>query len=318
MGRKRVGSNVKEPAPVSSDENIEESLTKKMKKEVKNSEVAEAADNYSSAEYWNNRYCVPCDNTADTTTDILSHEWYYTYDELAPLILKQDLFKHLQDFSRMKVLEVGCGNKTLIQHFDKLLNEKEQLRYFENDQLYGIDFSDNVIKQLNESQAKNKKKIHYVSMDARHLAYDDDHFDFIIDKGTMDAMLSEKQKKKGIANATQLISEMIRVLSTSHGCLMIISHIEIDTEEYELFLHDILSPLLLDVKKGVIWKLNIHSVQSGQEETGSQYGTVYCLTCCERRVTRDKSQIPNEILVEIHEYSDEEEENDDEEQQEEN
>jgi hypothetical protein len=108
MGRKRVGSNVKEQVPVSFDENVEESLTKKMKKEVKNSEGAGAADNYSSAEYWNNRYCVPCDNTADAgnaTTDILSHEWYYTYDELAPLILKQDLFKHHQDFSHMKVLE---------------------------------------------------------------------------------------------------------------------------------------------------------------------------------------------------------------------
>ena len=285
---------------------------KKDQKELtKKSKIQEEQDelNYSSKDYWNDRYCIPCDPKKPVESEILSHEWYYTFDELAPLITKLDLFKKRDDFGLMKILEIGCGNKPLIESFHNLKDESGK-SYFLKDQLYGVDFSDNCIKLLNNAQ-KGNEKINYISMDARHLIYNDESFELIIDKGTMDAMLSEKQRKKGIENATQMISEMIRVLSSSCGTIMIISHIEYDSEEYELFVQDILSPLLLEEKRGVYWKLDIHSVERKAEEgeednEEKQYGTVYCITCYERKNTRSKYQIPNDIFVEIFEYSDDE------------
>ena len=64
-------------------------------------------DNYSSEDYWNSRY----DNNNN------SHDWYYTFDILKPLIditiNKMTFPKVNNNYSNMDILEIGCGDRPL-------------------------------------------------------------------------------------------------------------------------------------------------------------------------------------------------------------
>jgi ubiquinone/menaquinone biosynthesis C-methylase UbiE len=349
QGRMPKRKNTAKPSEVAESTNRGKK-TKAQKEMQKSNENDEEAANYSSKDYWNERYCLPCDdNKALLKNDILSHEWYYTFEDLSPLLMQQDIIKHRKkEMSSMKVLEIGCGNKPLITSFNELTEESKPL--FQSKNLYGIDFSDKVIQFLQDSQIDNledtvavaasklkkqkevelttsqsssekkeiiDKSIHFECVDARSLSYDNNSFDIIIDKGTMDAMLSEKKKHKGIENAQKMISEMIRCISLKNGLIMIISHIHPESTAFSVFFEDILSPALMDIKQGVVWKLHCHATSrnfdSDDEEeeenegeaakkSSEGYGTVYCLTCCERRTTRNKETLPNEVFLEFFEY----------------
>lgn len=284
---------------------------KKQRKEVESNQ--EEVIDYASKDYWNERYCAPCVTVPSDQKEenILSHEWYYSFEDLSPLFLKQDILIHRsQDVGSMRILEVGCGNQPLLPGFLTLSNEEVKLN-FQGENLYGIDFSDQVIEQLNNNSTSS---IHYECKDARKLSYGSDSFDIIIDKGTMDAMLSEKDQKKGIINAKLMVKEMIRCVTTKHGLIMIVSHIEPESEEFSLLLEDILMPAMMDLKVGVVWKLHVHS--GGKDENGEpQGGTVYCITCTEKRSTRSKNSSPNEVFVEFFEYDSDEEEEEEEEEE---
>lgn len=286
------------------------------KQKVESEENAEEQIDYASKDYWNERYCTPCavepsSSAAEPTKEsILAHEWYYTFDDLAPLIFKQEIFqKRSSEISSIKILEVGCGNQPLLPSFLTYQNEDIPSE-FVGENLYGFDFSDKVIQQLQ----RDSNGIHYECKDARKLDYISDSFDIIIDKGTMDAMLSEKNREKGVINAKLMVKEMIRLVTRKHGLVMVVSHIEPDTEEFSVLVEEIMMPSLQNEKEGVIWKLHVHG--AGGEAQG---GTVYCLTCTEKRVTRTKNTAPNEIFVEFFEYGDSEddEEDGDEEEEEE-
>ena len=61
----------------------------------------------------------------------------------------------------------------------------------------------------------------YVIEDARDMAYKDESFDLIIDKGTTDALLSDKEE--GISNCVKVVAEMGRCV-TRGGFIMVVSH----------------------------------------------------------------------------------------------
>jgi 2-polyprenyl-3-methyl-5-hydroxy-6-metoxy-1,4-benzoquinol methylase len=351
-------STTSKPSEVAKPAATRDKKSKNVKElEKSNTAYDEEDANYSSKDYWNERYCLPCDdNTALLKNDLLSHEWYYTFEDLAPLIMQQDIIKHRKnEMSQMKVLEIGCGNKPLITSFNELTEESKPL--FQSKNLYGIDFSEKVIEFLQDCQKDTEasvdsvsasnvkkqkkttsqsssekketidKKIHFECLDARNLStsYDNNSFDIIIDKGTMDAMLSEKKKNKGIENAQKMISEMIRCISTKNGLIMIISHIHPESTAFSVFFEDILSPALMDIKQGVVWKLYCHATsrndesddegeevkdEESAEKAPEGFGTVYCLTCCERRTTRNKESLANEVFLEFFEYDPNDEETD--------
>ena len=54
--------------------------------------------------------------------------------------------------------------------------------------------------------------LEYVTADARSMTYDDGSFHLILEKGTLDAMLSDKEE--GVSNCVAIVKECARVLAT--------------------------------------------------------------------------------------------------------
>eukprot|EP01033_Poteriospumella_lacustris_P001091 gene1092-794_t len=249
---------------------------------------------YASQTYWDQRYAE----------GKIEHEWYYSYELLEPIV--QDCRKWE---SSDRVLEVGCGDKPLIQGFLGLGLSPENLA--------GIDYAKSVIDLLKAQQEANKypKTIQLEDMDGCNMRYDDESFDFICEKGTMDAILSDKQPRRGVRNGVKLISEIVRVMK-ANGTFLLVSHIEVESEEFDVLMNEILMPSLAS-KEGVHWKIEAHVVNSGNEEEEDEqprkrskraaediknkYGTVYLIHSIPRKMTRHSSG-SGEVSFEIKTY----------------
>lgn len=269
-------------------------MTRKSKR--KSSEIEEVAaevgekdaNNYASEAYWDKRYR---DNSFE-------HQWYYTFDLLEPIL--QSCLEN-KDLSLTKALEIGCGDRPIVNKFHKL--------GLDPDNLYGMDFSSVVIdllqSQLSKLDGKDECKVHYSKADARKMdAFESNEYGLVVDKGTMDAMLSSSSKKTGISNAKRVISEAIRVLARD-GSFMLISHIEVDTDEFEVLMDDILLPALM-VKEMVDWSIKVHVVQQDDSASkeGHGYGTIYLVTSIPRRETRNSASRKATVTIEVFQYSD--------------
>eukprot|EP01006_Ploeotia_vitrea_P038351 TRINITY_DN66227_c6_g3_i2.p1 TRINITY_DN66227_c6_g3~~TRINITY_DN66227_c6_g3_i2.p1 ORF type:complete len:209 (-),score=104.04 TRINITY_DN66227_c6_g3_i2:356-982(-) len=97
----------------------------------------------------------------------------------------------------LKVLVVGCGNSPMSKHMYE--------DGFED--MTSIDYSDVVIEKMRQTDPDNK--YNFMSMDVRKLKFPDAHFDLIVDKGTLDAILCGSDSSR---NAGMMLAECKRVL----------------------------------------------------------------------------------------------------------
>lgn len=144
--------------------------------------------------------------------------------------------------------------------------------------------------------------IYAFQMDARALSYDDSTWDTVIDKGTLDAMLCDKIN--GLTKAKEIIKEACRVLKKQKGTLIFISHIQIDTIEFDEWMQNCVL-LALDEHRAFLWKIEAHLGSSHSDSTDSP--TVYVITSRPRKFTRAcLSTSSVEMSVLNHSESDEE------------
>ncbi len=124
-----------------------------------------------------------------------------------------------------KVLEIGCGDVPLgrglcedLLHFQSVVGANASHVI---EQIICFDYSKNVIDLLinqqnlgedNNTEVDNKDNlaVKYEVLDARNLPFKERHFDLIMDKGTLDAMLSDKNE--GVQNCVKIIAESSRLL----------------------------------------------------------------------------------------------------------
>lgn len=55
-----------------------------------------------------------------------------------------------------------------------------------------VQYSTTLIAQMQQKHAESRPNMTWLDMDIRHLEFNDDEFDVVLDKGTMDAMLTSK------------------------------------------------------------------------------------------------------------------------------
>jgi precorrin-6B methylase 2 len=229
------------------------------RKRVAANEKVEAEDIlYSSQEYWESRYQAPEG----------FHEWYCSYENLKPL-----LEMHVSPSD--SVLEIGCGDSPLVTGM---------LSGGHTGKLHAIDFSESIIRKVIDDQTKSGASsgtIKYLEMDARKLIYESDSWDAIIDKGTLDAMLCDK--KTGLTNARELTSEACRVLQKSSGILVFISHIQVETAEFNDWMQSCVLPVL-DDHRSYLWTVEAHTGRGRVGTTESP--TVFIISSKTRRFTR--------------------------------
>ncbi|KAF1434150.1 Methyltransferase-like protein 13, partial [Spheniscus magellanicus] len=122
-------------------------------------------------------------------------EWYGAFPELCPV-----LQKYVRP--RDKVLVVGCGNSELSeQMYDVGMCED----------IVNIDISDAVIRQMQERSGSKRPKMSYLLMDMLQMDFPDAHFQVVLDKGTLDAVLTDEEEAT-LAKVDKMFAEISRVL----------------------------------------------------------------------------------------------------------
>ncbi|XP_061860192.1 eEF1A lysine and N-terminal methyltransferase isoform X2 [Colius striatus] len=122
-------------------------------------------------------------------------EWYGTFPELCPV-----LRKYVRP--RDKVLVVGCGNSELSeQMYDTGVCED----------IVNIDISDAAIRQMRQRSGSRRPRMSYLLMDMLHMDFPDAHFQVVLDKGTLDALLADEQEAT-LAKVDKMFAEISRVL----------------------------------------------------------------------------------------------------------
>ena len=155
---------------------------------------------YGDIKYWEEHY----KNVEEDTT----FDWLEEYPSLKEIISSLKISKESG-----KILNVGCGNSELSENmYDDGYNN-----------IYNIDISNTVINIMTE-RSKNRPGMIYEVMDVCDIKYDNNLFDLVIDKSTMDALLCGDDYCITIA---KMLKEIQRVLKVD-GYYMIISYEEPD------------------------------------------------------------------------------------------
>ncbi|XP_073499235.1 eEF1A lysine and N-terminal methyltransferase [Phyllobates terribilis] len=169
-------------------------------------------------------------------------EWYGGYLELCAV-----LHKYIKP--KDKVLVVGCGNSEL----------SERLYDAGCPNLTNIDVSEVVIRQMNERNASRRPNMTYQLMDATKTTFSDSHFQAVLDKGTLDAILTDTEAGT-LETATRLLTEIGRVLQCGGRYLCV-----------SLAQAHVLEKLVTQFSQGG-WMVRIHQVsESSSKESGSQF-----------------------------------------------
>lgn len=148
---------------------------------------------YGEASYWDDRYKQEANQSFD---------WYQRYSAL------ENLFdKYIP--KRSNVLMAGCGNAAI---------SAEMIQDGYKD-ITNVDISPVVIETMREKY-KTLTQCTWEVMDVRSLKFDNDSFDAVVDKGTLDSLMCGDD---ATVNAKKMLTEVSRVLRPE-GIYMMITY----------------------------------------------------------------------------------------------
>ncbi|KAG7350634.1 methyltransferase domain containing protein [Nitzschia inconspicua] len=173
----------------------------------------------------------------------------------------------------ISVMEVGCGDvplgRDLLSSFLEMEAEAKIDPSNILEKVICLDYSKNVIdamkaEQHRQDSEKGKEKstvpLEYHVADARDLPHDDKSFDLVLEKGTLDAMLSDRDGN-GPTNCRKIVSECARVTKEG-GCIVIISHLNANCQPGLEWLNDIVVPGLLMGAPQFEWNVEVHGSEA--------------------------------------------------------
>jgi ubiquinone/menaquinone biosynthesis C-methylase UbiE len=174
----------------------------------------------------------------------------------------------------ISVLEVGCGDVPLGADLSLELQKLEQETGGSSQgivkRIVCIDYSETVVHAMTKQYLstptttgtttttapdKNAGPLEFAVEDARRLSYPNESFELILEKGTLDAMLSNKEE--GVANCVEIVTECARVL-TIGGFIVIISHLNAHTPNGVSWLEEVVQTGLLAGGGNATWEIEVH------------------------------------------------------------
>jgi len=145
-------------------------------------------------------------------------DWYVEWPELKtdvqrflPAICSVEKDGGASGESVPKVLMVGCGNSKL----------SEQMYNDGYTSMVNVDISDVVIDKMRENYKESHPDMEWRVADARNLEDASGTYDCALDKGTVDALMSNAESCAGMAK--EIVREMGRVIAPG-GLCMVVSH----------------------------------------------------------------------------------------------
>ncbi len=167
---------------------------------------------YGSQLYWEKRYSKSEE----------AFDWMCDYNQLEPTLLP--LLTNFQSKTKQpndaKILIVGCGNADFSPDFVKRSG-------FQSKHIVHIDYCHVVIDQ----QRTKYPKMDFRVMDALDMEFENDSFDFIIDKSLVDTTLCYTE---GHQSTERLFSELHRVLKPGGRLVTISLHTEEEIKKYQV------------------------------------------------------------------------------------
>ncbi|XP_006884140.1 PREDICTED: endothelin-converting enzyme 2 isoform X5 [Elephantulus edwardii] len=154
-------------------------------------ELPERNCGYREVQYWDQRYR----NAADSAP----YEWFGDFSSFRALLEPE-----LRPGDRILVL--GCGNSAL--SYDLYLGGFPDVT--------SVDYSSVVVAAMKIRYA-HVPRLRWETMDVRTLDFPSDSFDVVLEKGTLDALLTGEQdpwtvSSEGVHTVDQVLSEVSRVL----------------------------------------------------------------------------------------------------------
>ncbi|KAL0953390.1 hypothetical protein HGRIS_004629 [Hohenbuehelia grisea] len=158
-------------------------------------------EEYGTQEYWDTRYTQESEGS--------SFDWFKTYAEIAPF-----LREYLPDKSA-RILMLGCGNSKM--------SEEMWDDGYKN--ITNVDYSSVIIEKMRRQHEEVRPEMQWLQMDVRKLDFEDGSFDVAIDKGTMDAMMTQKgdiwnPPDDVVENCKREVDEVLRVLRRDTGVFL--------------------------------------------------------------------------------------------------
>lgn len=214
----------------------------------------ESREDYSSEAYWDRRYA---------SGERSGHEWYFDYETLAPLLHILLPEAPRGEEAGWSALEIGCGDVPLAP-------DLAEDTHFADAEVFAVDFSGSVVRSMRQRERdrcslprRRTRRVTYEVQDARALTYGDGHFDLVLDKGTIDAMLCSDAE--GYDNARQICAEATRVLRVG-GCFVVISHMNPAGEAGAAFLSRALLPGLEACTHTAALSIGVHYDEEAEED----------------------------------------------------
>ena len=109
------------------------------------------------------------------------------------------------------MLVLGCGNSLLSEKIHKTLKFEKPV--------VSIDFEENVVKKMSN---RGVAGIEYMHMDVTKMTFEDASFDYALDKGTLDALCSDRSPETA-SRVVEYLNEVVRVLSVKGGTYIVVS-----------------------------------------------------------------------------------------------
>jgi len=160
-------------------------------------------------------------------------------------------------------LNLGCGNAEF--------SEDMYDDGYKN--IVNIDIASNVIEQM-KGRNKSRKNMVFEVMDVRDMQYDDNIFDLIIDKSTIDALLCGENS---YINVAKMLKETQRVLK-DEGYYMIISYGKPENRVNHL------------ERAHLDFEVSIYTIKKDFEEEKDLNKVHYVYLCKKRKGANDKSE----------------------------
>jgi SAM-dependent methyltransferase len=193
----------------------------------------------------------------------------------------------------ISVLELGCGDVPLGDELSLDLKEIEKVKGAKPghiaQRILCTDYSptciqilkDNLLKQQGETTQGDQHNgelkeqvLQYEVADARQMKHTNESFELILEKGTLDAMLSDIEV--GTKNCVAVVSECARILKIG-GYLLIVSHLNAHTSSGLEWLDNV---VVVGLRAGggiARWEIEVHGNDGDSESSSSPGPAVYII-----------------------------------------
>ena len=148
------------------------------------------SEDYGDTDYWDQRYCESPDE----------YEWFMSW---------KYIFDYVSDFIKDNsvALNLGCGNSPMsVEMLETKISK-----------VINIDISKVVIEQM-KSKYKDNSNLIWLPMSCTKLEFDDNSFDCVVEKGTIDALYCSSNSQQMIL---ETLNETERVLKPNSHFIVI-------------------------------------------------------------------------------------------------